>query len=1197
MKLNFLKNRWLWLIVFCISTVLALSNTAQAQCTVTATTNATPPAGFTKFYFLTDESGNIINAGNTTGTFTTPVADPSGKFFIYVVTYDNADVPIGVSGTTVTPSNVSGVVGGCSDINRIPFYCRCSSDNSPITVNKSGYNTAAGFYQTYALMNNTGPATIRAVSGAGLFTHNQLLLAGLANGAPIKIYGVNYDATATPLPLAGNTLPTAGCYDAPSYALVAQFDCCEPDAGSPLANATSVCRGSGIGVTTFGNNISFGYNTRYYITDNTTNLVAATTQINGAFTTGATWAAGTYSLCAVNYTSTNPVGAVGTVAPAVGTFTNPACYDAVCVAFTLVVPASAGSSGSLTACSSSAVAISLANAITAEDAGGTWAFLSGPQNPGAAFDATAGTLVPSALPIGVYTFSYSNGSDPCPTSVSYASINVSAQPNAGTALANLSVCNENSALINLISRLSGATGGGTWSVASGAPGANFLAASGQLDPNGLLAGTYTFTYTVTGIAPCINDTEDVSIVVIDQPTAGAGGGTTVCSSSTTDIVLTDLLAGEDSGGIWTAGSNPSGGTFTAASGIFNPNNTANAGTYTFIYTVNGAPTCGTDAESVTVLVNSTPIGNATPASLEACNGGSISAALNASLPSTFVWQPVALPAGVTASGGIGNALSSVVTNSGSSAATFNYNVTVTAGTGCASTFNIPVTVNAQPTVVTSSTPVTCRGGRDGTATATPSGGVAPYSYAWNSAPAQYNQTATSLFAGIYSVTVTDDNGCTNTATVSVSQPATSVAVSIDASSPILCYGGTTTLTASAVGGTPGVPTAYTYLWSNAATTTSIVVGAGTYSVTATDGNGCPNFASITLSQPTPVTCPASVEPATCQENNGSATVMPSGGTPSYTYIWSNGATTATASGLVSGNYSVTVSDANNCTCVNTGINIPAIGVPSIVSNGGINQGSDGGATTFAYTVHVIVIEGGTLPYLFEWDNSGYVRYDIAYSDTGATITIYYSDNATWNVSITDSNGCTSSDLEVSNDGSAGDIALDITNFSVTGQSGTSPNGTINITVGGGNCGSSYSYAWSGPNGYTATSEDISGLASGWYSVTVTCGTQTTQGWYWVPRQRRGRAKIDGGVADLSVMPNPFAQDAMLAFSLSESGLTNISLYSLDGKLVSTLFNDYAQADVDYSLPITVHNIPNGLYNVVLTTATGEKVYYKVILTK
>ena len=207
----------------------------------------------------------------------------------------------------------------------------------------------------------------------------------------------------------------------------------------------------------------------------------------------------------------------------------------------------------------------------AEDAGGTWAFLSGPQNPGAAFDATAGTLVPNALPIGVYTFSYSNGSDPCPTSVSYASINVSAQPNAGTALANLSVCNENSALINLISRLSGATGGGTWSIASGTPGANFLAASGQLDPNGLLAGTYTFTYTVTGIAPCINDTEDVSIVVIDQPTAGTGGGTTVCSSSITDIVLADLLAGEDSGGTWTAGSNPSGGTFTAASGIFNPN--------------------------------------------------------------------------------------------------------------------------------------------------------------------------------------------------------------------------------------------------------------------------------------------------------------------------------------------------------------------------------------------------------------------------------------------------------------------------------------------------------------------------------------------------------------------------------------------------------------------------------------------------
>lgn len=134
--------------------------------------------------------------------------------------------------------------------------------------------------------------------------------------------------------------------------------------------------------------------------------------------------------------------------------------------------------------------------------------------------------------------------------------------------------------------------------------------------------------------------------------------------------------------------------------------------------------------------------------------------------------------------------------------------------------------------------------------------------------------------------------------------------------------------------------------------------------------------------------------------------------------------------------------------------------------------------TFAYDIITYTIAGGVAPYNFNWDNTGYVRYDIDYTATGVVITLYVSDNAQYNITVSDSQGCQTVILD--GNGIESKAMLDITNYTISRSAAMlTNNGAINITVFGGMLG--YTYQWS--NG--ANTEDVSGLSSGWYSVTVT----------------------------------------------------------------------------------------------------------------
>lgn len=228
-----------------------------------------------------------------------------------------------------------------------------------------------------------------------------------------------------------------------------------------------------------------------------------------------------------------------------------------------------------------------------------------------------------------------------------------------------------------------------------------------------------------------------------------------------------------------------------------------------------------------------------------------------------------------------------------------------------SSFNRPYAIrpilSACPiyTVTTNSTQSGC-GAATGSATINVTGG-GPYTYVWSNG--NTNQTATNLAAGNYTVTVTDQNGCQVIRQITVTNPnAPSATVTATAA---LCNGGSGSVAAAATGGTAP----YSYAWSNGGNTAIITAGAGNYSVTVTDAAGCVTIAGpATVTQPTAISSSVTTTIESAPgANDGSATVTATGGTPPYSYMWSNGGSTATISNVGAGPYTVTVTDGNGCT--------------------------------------------------------------------------------------------------------------------------------------------------------------------------------------------------------------------------------------------------------------------------------------------
>lgn len=618
---------------------------------------------------------------------------------------------------------------------------------------------------------------------------------------------------------------------------------------------------------------------------------------------------------------------------------------------------------------------------------------------------------------------------------------------------------------------------GTQTLDAGSGFSSYLWTGGASTPSVTVNTAGNYTVTVTDASGCTGTgTLDVNIPALPQVTIT--GATSFCQNTSTTLEASAGFAAYN----WNTGAVTS--TVSAGnSGIFSVTVTDNIG-------------C-TDTETITVVAQPLPAPSiAGPGSV--CAG--TSATLTASPGfSAYLWDNSTANASIS------------INTAGT------YTVTVTDANGCTGTANATLTVNPNPSTAISQEPYAC----DAQITLTADTGFSTYTWGGPNGFSNNNPQVLVASSGSYTVTVTDGNGCTATAVQSVTVPTlTQVAVS---GTTQVCLSGTFNMTAS-----PGFTG---YAWSNGLPQPNLTVTApGTYTVTATDALGCSSTASATLSNfPTPmpsvagplVVCPgnsatmsivgnfssflwnsgetsasitvlppysglvtvtdfngcttiASVNvgvsnqlspnivalPYTC---NGQITLDAGAGFPSYN--WSNAAGTSSITVTQSGTYTVTVSDGNGCSgTATTQITVPvnvaplAYSVPSLCPGASITS----------------VVTNQSNFVSFAWSTGG----------TGPSITGVIG-GETYTVTVTDANGCTQT-----------------TGFSIalapvpTPSVSTLPytcNGQMTLDAGAGFA----SYAWAGPNGFSANIPQLVVNTAGTYSVTVTnnqaCpGTATAQ---------------------------------------------------------------------------------------------------------
>jgi plastocyanin len=325
---------------------------------------------------------------------------------------------------------------------------------------------------------------------------------------------------------------------------------------------------------------------------------------------------------------------------------------------------------------------------------------------------------------------------------------------------------------------------------------------------------------------------------------------------------------------------------------------------------------------------------------------------------------------------------------------------------------------------------------------------------------------------------------------------------------------------------------------------------GTYTVTLTmqDGFGCQYSTTSSVTVLDSLTLSMSVTGVSCfGDTNGTGTGAPSTGTSPYSYAWNDSGTqaTQTASALAPGVYTITVTD--NLGCV--GIDSITVSEPLEIvllmdsSNVVCNKDSTGWATAG--------ITNGTAPYTYLWDDGAAQS-----TDTAATLT-----PGTYTVVVTDVNGCTATDSTSITEPPALSVST-----SSTPDNGTN-NGSIDLTVSGGV--GPYTYSWDN----SATTEDISALASGTYTVTVTDANGCTNVVAVVVASSVGFQSLSD--IGFEVYPNPTTAQ----FVIQGIGEYQIVITDLRGRVI------YSQSTSDN---ITINlEVESGIYLIKVLKDRGE----------
>ncbi|NVK64330.1 MAG: gliding motility-associated C-terminal domain-containing protein [Flavobacteriales bacterium] len=390
-------------------------------------------------------------------------------------------------------------------------------------------------------------------------------------------------------------------------------------------------------------------------------------------------------------------------------------------------------------------------------------------------------------------------------------------------------------------------------------------------------------------------------------------------------------------------------------------------------------------------------------------------------------------------------------------------------TGCVVTGGVIINSPDPISISGSVTDVLCSTQATGEINTTINGGTPNYSFNWTGPTSSTAQNLTSALAGNYTLTVTDVNLCTASKDFIIDQPNEPMAVSASISNPS-CFGGTNgAIDITVSGGT----TSYSYSWSNAQTTQDLVgLGAGVYDVTVTDANGCTSFNSYNVAQPTILSGVVSTTDVLCNgDATGSLEFTPSGGTPGYTYQWSNSTTLFAESGpilsnVVADDYSVTVTDSKGCQLnipVTTVNQPPALALSTIPTHVSCNGGNDGEID--------LSVSGGTGvgTYSFAWTNSNSVSIGTSEDLSGLVA-------ETYTCVVEDANNCIAS---ISQEITEPPVPITVIFSSVDVLCHGDNTGSIDLTISGGT--PSYVVSWTSGQ----STEDITNLLAGTYGYTVT----------------------------------------------------------------------------------------------------------------
>jgi len=392
----------------------------------------------------------------------------------------------------------------------------------------------------------------------------------------------------------------------------------------------------------------------------------------------------------------------------------------------------------------------------------------------------------------------------------------------------------------------------------------------------------------------------------------------------------------------------------------------------------------------------------------------------------------------------------------------NYSVTITDANSC--TANAAVTLTNPPLLTLSSVSANnlCFGDAIGTIDLTVNGGTLPYTYTWANSDyllAWPDEDLTGLSNYMYYVTVTDAKGCARIDSAEITSP--SMLVSSITSTNVTTFGGVNgSINLSVSGGT--IP--YVFNWSNGNMGQNLSgIPAGWYSVLITDGNGCTRADSVYISEPlSPLGANLELKHVTCfGGSDGAIVAQASGGTPPYSYEWSNGNLTNEIGNLSAGIYSLTVTDffGNTYTTSDTITQAEVIAFTQTITNVSCNGLPDGSID--------VVVTGGTPSYTYEWYNSAYVLAALTEDLSGMPADEYY-------LEVTDTVGCKGGVTLTIAQPVVLNIQMDYTNVMCAGGA----TGTGSCTITGGSA--PYTYLWS--NG--AQTSAISDLAAGLYTVTA-----------------------------------------------------------------------------------------------------------------